>query len=74
MNERAARRLVLMGLVVMITVSGCGRVKEAAQLARSVADMAEAGKKAAETSVRAEGSSIDWENYDLKETDVRRFY
>ena len=52
MNKRAARRLVLMGLVVMITVSGCGRVKEAAQLARSVAD----------------------ENYDLKETDVRRFY
>jgi len=58
----------------MITVTGCGRVKEAAQLARSVADMAETGKKAAEASARAEGSSLDWENHDLKESDVRRFY
>jgi|GEM_PF-1700887 len=52
---------------VMVMWSGCGRVKQAAQMAKSVSDMAG-------DVIDEETSDIDWENYDLKEKDVRKFY
>ncbi len=74
MNRRMVIGMLGVTVVVLLGVSGCGRVKEATQLAKSVAGMAEAGRQAAETANAAEESSVDWENYDLKESDVRRFY
>jgi hypothetical protein len=73
-----SRRMVLgmlgVAVVVLLGASGCGRVKEATQLAKSVAGMAEAGRQMAETADAADESSVDWENYDLQESEVRRFY
>ncbi len=74
MNRRMVIGMLGVAVVVLLGVSGCGRVKEATELAKSVAGMAEAGRQVAETADAAEESSIDWENYDLKESDVRRFY
>lgn len=74
MNRTMIVGLLGLAVVVLLGVSGCGRVKEATQLAKSVAGMAEAGRQVAETSDVAEESSTDWENYDLEESDVRRFY
>jgi len=63
-------KLVVAAVVVLSVMgmwSGCGRVKQAAQMAKSVSDMAE-------NVIDEETSEIDWENYDLKENDVRKFY
>jgi hypothetical protein len=75
--KRELKRIVFAVVViaaVMVMWSGCGRVKQAAQMAKNVADIAEAGGQMAEDVINGETSEVDWENYDLKENDVRKFY
>jgi hypothetical protein len=74
MKSRRVPGLFLLGVIVVFVVMGCGRVKEAAEFAKNVSDMAEAGRQAAETAEAVEESSTDWENYDITEEDARRFY
>lgn len=64
--------LLLIGFATMIT--GCGRAREAVQVARSVAELAETGTQMAKDAADPDSSSVDWENYDVSEADVRRFY
>jgi hypothetical protein len=64
-------------LILALLLVGCGKVKEATQVAKNVAQMAEAGKqmsKVAEATDGAKGDGVDWENYELTEADIRRFY
>lgn len=70
------RRIWIIGmtLVLLLAVammSGCGKVREATRVARTVAEMAKTGEEMAE-SISEDG--IDWENIELTEDDVRLFY
>ena len=74
MKSKIVTRALLPAAMVLFVAMGCGRVKEAAEIAKNVSDMAEAGRQAAETAAAAEESSTDWENYEITEADARRFY
>lgn len=58
--------------IIMIVglLAGCGRIRQATSIAKAAADMAKTGEEL--ESDQTDG--IDWENYDLTESDVRTFY
>lgn len=66
MNRTQLIRSIGLCILVVAVLSGCGRASQAAQIARSAMELAESSD--------GESSSVDWENYDLTEADVRRFY
>jgi len=66
MNRTRLFRFIGLCILVVAVLSGCGRARQAAQIARSAMELAESSD--------GESSSVDWENYDLTEADVRRFY
>lgn len=66
MNRTQLFRSIGLCILVVAVLSGCGRARQAAQIARSAMELAESSD--------GESSSVDWENYDLTEADVRRFY
>lgn len=63
--------VVVITIVVIVgLVAGCGKIRQATSVAKAVTDMAKTG----EEMTRGESDAIDWENYDLTESDVRTFY
>ncbi|MDC7234033.1 MAG: hypothetical protein PQJ58_12440 [Spirochaetales bacterium] len=67
---KAILELAVLAVVLPVLILSCGKVKEAASVAKAVKEMADVGEEMLEEG----SSSIDWENYDLKEADVRKFY
>jgi len=62
--------LIVTILAILGTTTGCGRIREVASVAKTVSDMAKVGEEMSEN----ESESVDWENYELTEADVRTFY
>ncbi len=67
MKTRSIVAVLVAALVVGLMLSGCGRARQAVQMAQNVAEIAGAAEK---TVSSAEGP----EEYELSETNVRRFY
>ena len=75
LSRRSSGAVVTVTLIVTIlailgTTTGCGRIREVASVAKTVSDMAKVGEEMSEN----ESESVDWENYELTEADVRTFY
>lgn len=62
--------LILAIIAILGTTTGCGRIREVASVAKTVSDMAKVGEEMSKN----ESESVDWENYELTEADVRTFY